>query len=99
MTDYQIGDEVTPTPAKTPIRPKKQDRTTIALLFIAALVAVGGIGFALGHLTAPATTAAANPSGAFGGLAADVPSHRWLRARPSTRASSAAAPAGAASAE
>ena len=30
------------------------------LLFVAALVAVGGIGFALGHLTAPAATAAAN---------------------------------------
>jgi hypothetical protein len=34
------------------------------LLFIAALVAVGGIGFALGHLTAPSANAAA-PS--FGG--------------------------------
>jgi len=70
MTDYQIGDEVTPTPTpkKAPIAPKKQDRTTVALLFIAAFVAVGGIGFALGHLTAPATTAAAVPSGAFGGF-------------------------------
>ncbi len=48
--------------------PAKQDRTTIALLFIAALVAVGGIGFAVGHLTAPGATAAANPTGraAFG---------------------------------
>ena len=65
MTEYQIGDEVTPTPTrkKTPIAPKKQDRTTMALLFIAAFVAVGGIGFALGHLTAPSATAAANPTG------------------------------------
>lgn len=65
MTEYQIGDEVTPTPRrkKTPIAPKKQDRTTMALLFIAAFVAVGGIGFALGHLTAPSATAAANPTG------------------------------------
>jgi hypothetical protein len=47
-------------------RPAKQDRATIALLFIAALVAVGGIGFALGHLTAPTATAAANPSGRAG---------------------------------
>jgi hypothetical protein len=48
-------------------RPAKQDRATIALLFIAALVAVGGIGFALGHLTAPsAAAAAANPSGRGG---------------------------------
>jgi hypothetical protein len=70
MTEYQIGDEVapTPTPKKTPIAPKKQDRTTIALLFIAAFVAVGGIGFALGHLTAPGTTAAAVPTGGRGGF-------------------------------
>ena len=68
MTEYQIGDEATPAPAKTPIKPKKQDRTTIALLLIAALVAVGGIGFALGHLTAPATTAAAVPTGGRGGF-------------------------------
>jgi len=67
MTEYQVGDEVTPTPTptpkKTPIAPKKQDRTTLALLFIAAFVAVGGIGFALGHLTAPSAAAAANPTG------------------------------------
>jgi hypothetical protein len=54
-------------PAPQPVRPPaKQDRTTIALLLIAALVAVGGIGFALGHLTAPSATAAANPSGPGG---------------------------------
>ena len=54
-------------PAPQPVRPPaKQDRTTIALLLIAALVAVGGIGFALGHLTAPSATAAANPSGRGG---------------------------------
>jgi hypothetical protein len=47
-------------------KPAKQDRTTIALLLIAALVAVGGIGFALGHLTAPSAAAAANPSGRGG---------------------------------
>ncbi len=51
-------------------RPAKQDRTTMALLLVAGIVAVGGIGFALGHLTAPGTTAAANPTGlraGFGG--------------------------------
>jgi hypothetical protein len=32
---------------------RKQDRATIALLIIAAMVATGGIGFALGHITAP----------------------------------------------
>jgi hypothetical protein len=82
---YQIGDETTPTlppeknakPAKAPIQPKKQDRTTIALLFIAAFVAVGGIGFALGHLTAPGASAAAVPSGGrvgFGGGGRAIPS-------------------------
>jgi hypothetical protein len=46
----------------TTLKPvKKQDRTTLALLFVAALVAVGGIGFAVGHLTA-GTTTAANPN-------------------------------------
>ena len=44
-------------------RPAKQDRTTIVLLFIAALVAVGGIGFAVGHLTAGSSAAAANGPG------------------------------------
>ena len=42
---------------------KKQDRTTLALLFVAALVAVGGIGFAVGHLTGGTTTTAANNPG------------------------------------
>lgn len=36
----------------------------MVLLFIAALVAVGGIGFAVGHLTAGSTAAAANGNGA-----------------------------------
>jgi preprotein translocase subunit YajC len=43
-------------------RATKPDRATMVLLLIAAFVAVGGIGFALGHLTAPATSGAANPS-------------------------------------
>jgi hypothetical protein len=68
MTEYQIGDEVTPTPTpkKTPIAPKKQDRTTMALLFIAAFVAVGGIGFALGHLTVQPAAAAVPTGGRVG---------------------------------
>jgi len=48
-------------------RPAKQDRTTIALLFMAALVAVGGIGFAVGHLTAPSANGAV-PTFARGGF-------------------------------
>jgi hypothetical protein len=47
-------------------RPAKQDRTTMMLLLIAAFVAIGGIGFAVGHLTAPGAAAAANPSGRGG---------------------------------
>ena len=49
-------------------QPAKQDRTTLILLLIAAFVAVGGVGFALGHLTAPAA-AAANANGRTGGFA------------------------------
>lgn len=50
----------------TTARPAKQDRTTMMLLVVAAMVAIGGIGFALGHLTAPGATAAANPTGRAG---------------------------------
>jgi hypothetical protein len=76
MTEYIQPDEqdVPDAPAK-PLRrarpekqPAKQDRTTIALLLVAAFVAVGGVGFALGHLTAPAA-AAANANGRTGGFA------------------------------
>ncbi len=80
MTEYQVGDEVTPTPTptptpkKTPIAPKKQDRTTLALLFIAAFVAVGGIGFALGHLTVQPAAASAPTGGARGGFGRALPS-------------------------
>ena len=49
-------------------QPAKQDRTTIALLLVAAFVAVAGIGFAVGHLTAPGA-AAANANGRTGGFA------------------------------
>ncbi len=59
----------TSAPTRSPVKPAKppakQDRTTIALLMVAALVAVGGIGFALGHVTAP-SAAAANASGRGG---------------------------------
>jgi hypothetical protein len=47
--------KASPKPAK---QPAKSDRTTIALVLVAALVAVGGIGFAIGHVTAPSAVAA-----------------------------------------
>jgi preprotein translocase subunit YajC len=67
--EHERGEHMTPT-----VRPAKQDRTTLVLLLVAALVAVGGIGFALGHLTAPTTSAAANPTGARGGFGRNLPS-------------------------
>jgi preprotein translocase subunit YajC len=51
-----------PAAGDRPSRATKPDRATMALLLIAAFVAVGGIGFALGHLTAPAASGAANAS-------------------------------------
>ena len=82
-----MTDNFTPAPVRTPrpgrqappakpIKSGKSDRTTIALLFIAALVAVGGIGFAVGHVTAnsaPANTAATrNGFGGRGGAFASL---------------------------
>lgn len=52
---------VTPTPA---VKPKgKSGGLTNALLVVAVLVAVGGITFAIGRATAPASAASAFPSG------------------------------------
>jgi hypothetical protein len=67
--DKAAASQATTSTATTLARPAKQDRTTMALLFVAALVAVGGVGFALGHLTAPGASAAANATGrgGFGG--------------------------------
>jgi hypothetical protein len=68
MTEPETGPTEVSTPLKPSVRPPKQDRKTVILLFVAALIAVGGIGFALGHVTAPSTTGAANPSGGPGGF-------------------------------
>jgi hypothetical protein len=68
MTEPDMGATEAPSPSKQSARPPKQDRKTVILLFVAALIAVGGIGFALGHVTAPSTTGAANPSGGPGGF-------------------------------
>jgi hypothetical protein len=85
MTENEMPNEtepaapvLTPRPARQapPIKPGKQqakgDRTTIALLFVAALVAVGGIGFAVGHVTANSATPtnALTNRGGFGGRGA-----------------------------
>ena len=57
-------------PVKAKVRPAGQDRLTMGLLLAAALIAVGGIGFALGHVTAPSTVAGTVPNASGrGGLA------------------------------
>jgi preprotein translocase subunit YajC len=69
-------------PANPPIKPPaKQDRTTVALLLVAAFVAVGGVGFAIGHVTAGSGSAAPTSAlagrggqGGFGGFGRNVPS-------------------------
>ena len=73
----QVEQVITPDqePVRAKVRPAGQDRLTLGLLLVAALIAVGGIGFALGHVTAPATVAGAAPNasgrggGAFRSLA------------------------------
>src|ERR1035437_5437919 len=48
-------------------RPAKRDTSTMILLLIAGMVAIGGVAFAAGRVTAPAAAAAAAvPSGRFG---------------------------------
>jgi hypothetical protein len=47
------------------VKPKSSSRALNAVLALAAVVAIGGIAFAIGRTTAP--TAAANPRGAFAG--------------------------------
>jgi hypothetical protein len=48
-------------------KPRKQDRATLALLAVAGLIAMGGVGFAVGRSTAPAGTPTGNGNGAFPG--------------------------------
>jgi hypothetical protein len=48
------------------VKPKSSSRALNAVLALAAVVAIGGIAFAIGRTTAPAA-AAADPRGAFGG--------------------------------
>jgi len=66
-------------PASPPIKPPaKQDRTTVALLLVAAFVAVGGVGFAIGHVTAGSgsatPTSALGARGGPGGFGRNIPS-------------------------
>ena len=57
-------------PVRPEKQPAKQDRTTVVLLLVAAFVAVGGISFAIGHVTAPTASAAGNGNGRPGGFGA-----------------------------
>ena len=60
----ESGDQSATRTAGQPARqPAKQDRATLMLLLVAAFVAVGGIGFAIGHVTAQGGTAAASAAG------------------------------------
>ena len=62
-----VSPPAVPAPSPGSGRPKKQDRTTLALLLVASLIAVGGVGFALGHVTATSSTSSsARPSGLGG---------------------------------
>ena len=47
-------------------KPPKRDSSTMILLLIAGMVAIGGLAFAAGRVTAPTAAAAAVPSGGFG---------------------------------
>ena len=55
-------------PTSAPKPRAKGDRTTMVLLIVAALIGFGGVGFALGHATAPGSSGsiAARPSGFAG---------------------------------
>lgn len=55
---------VVPAAPPAPVR-KRRDPLTI-LMVVAAFVALGGVGFAVGRVTAPAAAAAANGRGQFG---------------------------------
>ena len=55
-----------PRPQRDKATPPKQDKTTIILLLLAAFVAVGGVGFAVGHMTGSSGTAAAATGGRGG---------------------------------
>jgi hypothetical protein len=49
-------------------KPPKQDKTTMILLLLAAFVAVGGVGFAAGHMTGQSSAGNAAASGGRGGF-------------------------------
>jgi hypothetical protein len=54
------GTQPLETPPALAAKPRKQDRTTLALLMVAALIAIGGVGFAAGRATAPAAASTGN---------------------------------------
>jgi hypothetical protein len=81
MTEYQqpAGEPIKRRTGQPTRPPAKQDRATLMLLLVAAFVAVGGIGFAIGHVTAQgatanATSAAPGGRGGFGGRGGNFPS-------------------------
>jgi hypothetical protein len=57
---------VSTTPPAVIAPPKKADRTFTILLAVGLLIAVGGVTFAVGRITAPAAATTARGNGAFG---------------------------------
>jgi hypothetical protein len=55
------------TPTAPVVQPGRAGRTLNLLLILAALVAIGGVAFAVGRTTAPRTAAVAGPGGGTGG--------------------------------
>ncbi|HEX7490614.1 MAG TPA: hypothetical protein VF337_02795 [Candidatus Limnocylindrales bacterium] len=73
--DANVGDETfvepsvpMPKPQRDKAGPPKQDKTTMILLLLAAFVAVGGVGFAVGHMTGGSATGNASATSARGGF-------------------------------
>ena len=69
MLNYPVAPEPAqtpaPTPAPAPARPRGTSRGVVALYAIAGVIAVGGVAFAVGRMTAPAAAASTTRTGAF----------------------------------
>ncbi len=62
-----LGHDVPVAPVTTVRRPSRRRGVVDVVLVVAAIFALGGVGFAVGRVTAPASQASAAASGRFGG--------------------------------